>query len=219
MVVGIVDHGTGTRDVRRLPHLGDGWRSTKVAAVVAAASMAGIPLTFGFVAKELGLEAFLDGGMAGDGVVLNARVDAVVRGGTVDEAIVRGRAYLAAGADCVYPIFMADRDDIARFVEAVGGPVNILFRPGAPSVAELSSLGVARVSVGSGWYRAVQSAMTDALQASRHAETQMAAQVQGKAELIDVATAISTAETSLETVMAVRDQVISAYQEIMRMPI
>ena len=101
---------------------------------------------------------------AGDGVVLNARVDAVVRGGTVDEAIVRGRAYLAAGADCVYPIFMADRDDIARFVEAVGGPVNILFRPGAPSVTELSSLGVARVSVGSGWYRAVQSAMTDALE-------------------------------------------------------
>jgi multicomponent Na+:H+ antiporter subunit A len=74
MVVGIVDHGTGTRDVRRLPHLGDGWRSTKVAAVVAAASMAGIPLTFGFVAKELGLEAFLDGGMAGDGVVLGVLV-------------------------------------------------------------------------------------------------------------------------------------------------
>jgi flagellar hook-basal body complex protein FliE len=47
----------------------------------------------------------------------------------------------------------------------------------------------------------------------------MAAQVAGKAELIDVVTAISSAEASLETVMAVRDQVISAYQEIMRMPI
>jgi flagellar hook-basal body complex protein FliE len=47
----------------------------------------------------------------------------------------------------------------------------------------------------------------------------MVKQVQGKAELIDVATAISAAEASLETVMAVRDQVISAYQEIMRMPI
>jgi flagellar hook-basal body complex protein FliE len=65
----------------------------------------------------------------------------------------------------------------------------------------------------------LKSAMTDAVQASRTAETQMAAQVQGKAELVDVATAISAAETSLETVMAVRDQVISAYQEIMRMPI
>ena len=39
------------------------------------------------------------------------------------------------------------------------------------------------------------------------------------AELIDVVTAISSAEASLETVMAVRDQVIAAYQEIMRMPI
>ena len=101
---------------------------------------------------------------AGDGLVLNARIDTVLRGGTLDEAIERGKAYLAAGADCVYPIFLADPADIGRFVEAVGGPVNILFRSGAPSVAELASLGVARVSVGSGWYRTVQSAATDALE-------------------------------------------------------
>lgn len=61
--------------------------------------------------------------------------------------------------------------------------------------------------------------MGDALQSSKAAETQIAAHVAGKAELIDVVTAISSAEASLETVMAVRDQVISAYQEIMRMPI
>jgi flagellar hook-basal body complex protein FliE len=65
----------------------------------------------------------------------------------------------------------------------------------------------------------LKSAISDAMKASKTAETQMAAQVAGKAELIDVATAISAAEASLETVMAVRDQVISAYQEIMRMPI
>ena len=65
----------------------------------------------------------------------------------------------------------------------------------------------------------LKSAMTDAVSASRHAEHQMAAQVAGKAELVDVVTAISAAEHSLETVMAVRDQVINAYQEIMRMPI
>jgi flagellar hook-basal body complex protein FliE len=47
----------------------------------------------------------------------------------------------------------------------------------------------------------------------------MAAQVQGKADLVDVVTAVSSAEASLETVMAIRDQVINAYQEIMRMPI
>lgn len=65
----------------------------------------------------------------------------------------------------------------------------------------------------------LKSTMSNVVQASRHAESQIAAQVAGKAELVDVVTAISAAETSLETVMAVRDQVISAYQEIMRMPI
>ena len=65
----------------------------------------------------------------------------------------------------------------------------------------------------------LKAAMTDAIGASKTAERQMAAQVAGKTELVDVVTAISSAEASLETVMAVRDQVISAYQEIMRMPI
>ena len=51
------------------------------------------------------------------------------------------------------------------------------------------------------------------------AAARVAEQVAGRAELIDVVTAISSAEASLETVMAVRDQVIQAYQEIMRMPI
>lgn len=74
-------------------------------------------------------------------------------------------------------------------------------------------------AAGPGFGDILKAAMGDAVQASRQAETQIAAQVQGKAELIDVVTAISAAEASLETVMAVRDQVISAYQEILRMPI
>jgi flagellar hook-basal body complex protein FliE len=61
--------------------------------------------------------------------------------------------------------------------------------------------------------------MTDVMKSTKTAETQMAAQVHGKAELVDVVTAISAAESSLETVMAIRDQVINAYQEILRMPI
>jgi flagellar hook-basal body complex protein FliE len=72
---------------------------------------------------------------------------------------------------------------------------------------------------GSSFAQMVESAMNDAVTASRTAEHKMAAQVAGKAELVDVVTAISSAEASLETVMAVRDQVINAYQEIMRMPI
>lgn len=65
----------------------------------------------------------------------------------------------------------------------------------------------------------VRGVVDNAIGASKSAEQQIVAHAQGKAQLIDVATAVSAAETSLETVMAVRDQVISAYQEIMRMPI
>ena len=79
--------------------------------------------------------------------------------------------------------------------------------------------GAAAVEAPGGFGDLVKSAMTDAMKASKTAETQIAAHTAGKAELIDVVTAISAAEASLETVMAVRDQVISAYQEIMRMPI
>jgi flagellar hook-basal body complex protein FliE len=72
---------------------------------------------------------------------------------------------------------------------------------------------------GMGFGDMVKQFMGDAVASSRHAEQVMTAHTQGKAELIDAVTAISSAEASMETVMAVRDQVISAYQEIMRMPI
>lgn len=88
---------------------------------------------------------------------------------------------------------------------------------GMPGVGDLGK--AAATGGGQDFGDLLKSVMTDAVQASKTAETQMAKQVAGKAELIDVVTAISSAEASLETVMAVRDQVISAYQEIMRMPI
>lgn len=71
----------------------------------------------------------------------------------------------------------------------------------------------------SGFAEMLTTVMGDMTQSSRAAETQMASAVQGQGSLIDVVTAVSSAEASLETVMAVRDQVIAAYQEIMRMPI
>ena len=72
---------------------------------------------------------------------------------------------------------------------------------------------------GGGFGDILKSAMTDAMKSSKNAETQMVNQAHGKAQLIDVVTAVSSAEQSLSTVMAIRDQVIGAYQEIMRMPI
>ena len=109
-------------------------QAERIAAVRAAATAAGVP------------------------VVINARIDTFLRGGggaeqRLSDAIARGRAYLAAGADCVYPITLDDAHAIERFVAEVGGVVNILLRPGSPSLAALAELGVRRVSVGGGLWR------------------------------------------------------------------
>ena len=61
--------------------------------------------------------------------------------------------------------------------------------------------------------------MTDTVQASRTAETKVVAGMQGKADLLDVVSALSSAQASLQTALAVRDQVISAYQQILAMQI
>jgi 2-methylisocitrate lyase-like PEP mutase family enzyme len=69
-------------------------------------------------------------------------------------AVDRLNAYRAAGADCLFAPGITDRDQIAAIVREVHGPVNILATRGTPSIAELESLGVRRVSVGSGPCRA-----------------------------------------------------------------
>ncbi len=95
----------------------------------------------------------------GHGLVINARIDVFLldRARTqrefLDDAVARARTYLAAGADCVFPIFLADADTIAAFVEAVQGPVNILAMPDAPPIHDLARLGVARISYGSAIHR------------------------------------------------------------------
>jgi 2-methylisocitrate lyase-like PEP mutase family enzyme len=80
-------------------------------------------------------------------LVVNARVDTIIRGGDVEEALARAAAYRDAGADCVYPIGLTDEADIARFV-ALGVPVNVLLSPDAPPISRLRELGVARISLG-----------------------------------------------------------------------
>ncbi len=81
--------------------------------------------------------------------------------------------------------------------------------------------GLAKVAGGEGpdFAQVLNQTLGDMVASSRKAEHAMAAHTAGKAELVDVVTAVSSAQSSLETVMAVRDQVISAYQEILRMPI
>ena len=102
-------------------------------------------------------------------VVINARVDVFLahrdrdQADLVPEAIERARAYLDAGADCVYPILLSQPDAVSAFVSGVEGPVNILAGPHAPSPAELAELGVARVSYGTQLYRGGIERLTDAL--------------------------------------------------------
>jgi multicomponent Na+:H+ antiporter subunit A len=59
MVVGVIDHATGTRDIRRLAWLGHRSRGVFVISVGAAASMAALPPFLGFVAKEADFETVL----------------------------------------------------------------------------------------------------------------------------------------------------------------
>ena len=61
LVVGIIDHSAGTRDWRRLSGLGRRMPVIATITIVAAASMAGAPPLFGFVAKEAVFASFLDG--------------------------------------------------------------------------------------------------------------------------------------------------------------
>jgi 2-methylisocitrate lyase-like PEP mutase family enzyme len=63
-------------------------------------------------------------------------------------------AFRDAGADCVFAQGLKDAETIGRLAKAVECPLNILAVPGAPSISELATLGVARVSVGSGPMRA-----------------------------------------------------------------
>jgi 2-methylisocitrate lyase-like PEP mutase family enzyme len=90
-------------------------------------------------------------------LVINARVDVFIGpwlagagAGTqaelVPEALRRANAYLEAGVDSVYPIALWEADPLRSFLSEVGGPVNVLLLPQAPSLSELAELGVARVS-------------------------------------------------------------------------
>ncbi len=62
-------------------------------------------------------------------------------------------------------------------------------------------------------------AMQQASNAGQQAETAITSAAMGRTDLVDVVTAVAAAEATLETVVAVRDEVIKAYQEILRMPI
>jgi 2-methylisocitrate lyase-like PEP mutase family enzyme len=91
-------------------------------------------------------------------LVINARIDlflsAADQSAVLDEAIARAHSYLAAGADCVYPILIRSAEVYRVFLDAVRpAAVNASYLPGGPNLRELAELGVARISLGTGLWR------------------------------------------------------------------
>jgi hypothetical protein len=82
-------------------------------------------------------------------LVLTARAENHISGvDDFEDTVARLRAYRDAGADVVYAPGLTDLGQIETLVDAVGLPVNVLALPQGPSVAELASVGVRRVSTG-----------------------------------------------------------------------
>ncbi|MEU4423462.1 isocitrate lyase/phosphoenolpyruvate mutase family protein [Actinoplanes sp. NPDC024001] len=97
------------------------------------------------------------------GIVLTARAENHLYGRTdLDDTITRLLAYRDAGADVLYAPGLTGRAEIARLVDAVKAPVNVLAMGAGPSVAELAELGVRRVSTGGALAWAAYGAARDA---------------------------------------------------------
>jgi 2-methylisocitrate lyase-like PEP mutase family enzyme len=100
---------------------------------------------------------------------VNARTDVLGFGGSVEDAVARGKAYLAAGANTVF-VWGGPKgrgvssEEIKRLVEALEGRLNVKLniRPGFATVKELKELGVARISVGPELFAKAMTAYKDA---------------------------------------------------------
>jgi 2-methylisocitrate lyase-like PEP mutase family enzyme len=126
------------------------------------------PLDEAVAAVEAVVKAGRDAGIS---FVLNARTDALVRApkgadraALVEEAVLRGRAYLEAGAPVVFVPGAVARDEIAALAEGLGrNRLTVISVPGVSLPArELQELGVARVSTGPFTQRVALTALQDA---------------------------------------------------------
>ena len=93
-------------------------------------------------------------------MVLTGRAENHIRGvDDLDDTIARLIAYREAGADVLYAPGLPDLEQIAQVVEAVGAPLNVLALPTGPTIGELASVAVRRVSTGSLLARAAYGAL------------------------------------------------------------
>ncbi|WP_328654354.1 isocitrate lyase/phosphoenolpyruvate mutase family protein [Micromonospora sp. NBC_00330] len=98
---------------------------------------------------------------AGDALFINARVDTFLFGtGDPADAVQRARLYVAAGADCVYPI-LAPPQVLPQLREGISGPINMAAEPHQESVAELGRQGATRITFGPGMQRYAMASISD----------------------------------------------------------
>ncbi|MFB8771847.1 isocitrate lyase/PEP mutase family protein [Streptomyces broussonetiae] len=104
---------------------------------------------------------------AAPGLFVNARTDTYWSRGdpaSYDETLTRLHAYRDAGADGVFVPGLTDPALVAGLVRDLGGlPLNVLYSPAGPTVADLTALGVCRISLGSLLYRRALGAAAEAL--------------------------------------------------------
>jgi 2-methylisocitrate lyase-like PEP mutase family enzyme len=100
----------------------------------------------------------------GEPFVLVGRTDVLLVEGSVDEAVRRANAYLAAGADCAFVPGAADATTIGTLVRELDGPLNVVMglTGNALSMEDLGALGVRRVTVGGSLARAMYRHLLDA---------------------------------------------------------
>ncbi|MBM3526923.1 MAG: flagellar hook-basal body complex protein FliE [Alphaproteobacteria bacterium] len=79
--------------------------------------------------------------------------------------------------------------------------------------------GLTPAAPGSSFGDMLQNAVTSFTETSRKTDVQTHALASGKSNLVDVVTAVAETEVAIDTLVSVRDRVIHAYEEIMRMPI
>lgn len=90
------------------------------------------------------------------------------------------------------------------------GAGNLLRKPQAASASE---------SGGPDFSALIGKALEATADAGRRSDAQAGAVAAGRADVVDVVTAVAESEAAIETLVAVRDRVIAAYEEIMRMPV
>ena len=102
----------------------------------------------------------------GDDFYINARTDLFLKTQTyddrlVDQVVERGKAFADAGASGFFVPRLSDPRQIARVVESVPLPLNVIAFPGSPPKAEWANAGVARISHGPFPHRALMAKLTE----------------------------------------------------------